>query len=135
MIACAAFLALLAVGANPRSAPTCALASPEVEDLIARKARELRYAEYCQFRRYEALSDVDGDGKDDFIVLFTVEGPDGGNDHVSFMAVFLSGSSSGRAIVVETGRRGVRDPVGIEARRGEVDLGSLEYRPHDPMCW
>jgi len=89
--------------------------------------------EYCQFRRYDALDDVDGDGKDDFLVLFTVEGPRGGNDHVSFLAAFLS-TRPDRPILVEAGRRGERDPFSIEARRGEVVLETREYLPRDPMC-
>jgi hypothetical protein len=66
-------------------------------------------------------------------VLFTLEGPRGGNDHVSFLAAFLSARPK-RPIVVEAGRRGERDAVSIEARRGEIVLETREYLPHDPMC-
>jgi len=113
--------------------PTCRTQSAELERLIADKARSLEMSEECQFRRYDALADVDGDGKDDFLALFTLEGPRGANDHVTFLAAFLSGAP-GRPIVVEAGRRGERDPVSIEARRGEITLEVLEYLPRDPMC-
>jgi hypothetical protein len=113
--------------------PTCRTQSAELELLIADKARSLEMSEECQFRRYDALADVDGDGKDDFLALFTLEGPRGANDHVTFLAAFLSGAP-GRPIVVEAGRRGERDPVSIEARRGEITLDVLEYLPGDPMC-
>ena len=126
-------LGAAAGAARPSAPPSCRTATPEVERLIAEKARALAMTEYCQFRRYDALDDVDGDGKDDFLVLFTVEGPSGGNDHVSFLAAFLS-TRPGRPILVETGRRGERDPVSIEARRGEVALETREYLPSDPMC-
>jgi hypothetical protein len=89
--------------------------------------------ESCQFRRYDALDDVDGDGKYDFIVLFTVEGPRGANDHVTFLAAFLSGEP-GSPIVVEAGRRGERDPIAINARPREISLDTLDYLPRDPMC-
>jgi hypothetical protein len=113
--------------------PSCVTQSAGLERLIAEKARELAMAESCQFRRYDALDDVDGDGKDDFIALFTLEGPRGANDHVTFLAVFLSGAPDS-PIVVEAGRRGDRDPVAIAARRGEISLDTLDYLPRDPMC-
>lgn len=113
--------------------PTCRTQSAELERLVAGKARSLEMSEECQFRRYDALDDVDGDGKDDFLALFTLEGPRSANDHVTYLAVFLSGAP-GRPIVVVAGRRGERDPVSIEARRGEIALDVLEYLPRDPMC-
>lgn len=116
-----------------RGVPTCRTQSAELEGLIADRARSLEMSEECQFRRYDAIHDVDGDGKDDFLALFTLEGPRGANDHVTYLAAFLSGSP-GRPVVVEAGRRGERDPVSIEARRGEIDLDVLEYLPRDPMC-
>jgi hypothetical protein len=101
--------------------------------VIAERAKELSMSEYCQFRRYNALDDVDGDGKEDFLVLFTLEGPDGGNHHESFLACFPSASGAA-ASVVEAGERGERDPVEIRVERGKIVLSTLEYRPHDPMC-
>jgi hypothetical protein len=124
---------LFAAAAAAAGVPTCRTQSVELEKLIAGKASSLAMTEACQFRRYDALDDVDGDGKDDFLVLFTVEGPRGANDHVTFLAAFLSGKP-GSPIVVEAGRRGERDPVAIEARRGEIRLGTLDYLPRDPMC-
>jgi len=136
--ACALLLAAAArssaAGPTARGeVPTCRTESAALERLIAEKARSLEMTELCQFRRYDALDDVDGDGKDDFLALFTLEGPRGGNDHVTYLAAFLSGAPD-RPIVVEAGRRGDRDPVSIEARRGQISLDVLEYLPRDPMC-
>jgi hypothetical protein len=136
-----AVLAASALGAGQTASPaagaggipTCVTQSAELERLIAGKAWALAMAESCQFRRYDALDDVDGDGKDDFIALFTLEGPRGANDHVTFLAVFLSAFPNS-PIVVEAGRRGERDPVAIGARRGEISLDTLDYLPRDPMC-
>lgn len=113
--------------------PSCRTASADLERVIAGRARSLAMEEHCQFRIYDTLDDVDGDGKDDFIAVFTVEGPGGGNDHVSFLALFRS-TSPGEPIVVEAGRRGVRDPEAVSARRGEITLETKEYLPGDAMC-
>ncbi|HET7453351.1 MAG TPA: hypothetical protein VFL12_11450 [Thermoanaerobaculia bacterium] len=129
MIGAAGFLLAAAASA----VPSCRTDSPAIERMIAGKARALSMTENCQFRRYDALDDVDGDGQDDLVLIFTLEGPDGANDHVSFLAAFLSGAPD-RPLVVEAGRRGRRDPVAIDARRGEIRLETLEYLPKDPMC-
>jgi hypothetical protein len=129
----AAMSAMLLAATAAGGVPTCRTQSVELETLIAGKARALAMTESCQFRRYDAIDDVDGDGKDDFLVLFTVEGPRGANDHITFLAAFLSGKP-GSPIVVEAGRRGERDPIAIDARRGEIGLDTLDYLPRDPMC-
>lgn len=112
----------------------CRLADARVEAAIAKKAASLDADEYCQFRHYEAMSDLDGDGKNDLVVLFAVE-PRGGNDHLGFMAVFLS-SDPGDAepLIAATGGRGERDAVSIDVRGRRIELGTLEYKPSDPMC-
>ena len=123
---------LVAAAAAAGDVPTCRTASPEVERLITAKARELSMAEYCRFRRYDALDDVDGDGRDDFLVLFTLEGPSGGNRHVSFLAFFPSGR--GRPSAARTGERGERDPIDVRVEHGKIVVATREYLPADPMC-
>lgn len=115
--------------------PTCRLQSPDVERLIQSKARALGGQEYCQYRLYSALSDVDGDGRDDFIVVFTVEGQHGGtNDHASFLAVFLSSRGPARPLLIEVGHRGERDPVSVEVDRRTIVLATREYLATDAAC-
>src|SRR5262245_47710284 len=89
------------------SVPTCTSASAELESLIKRKATELDGQEYCQFRMYDALSDLDGDAHPDFVVVFTIEGPTRGNRAVQFLAVFGSRPGS-TPMVSEVGRSGYR---------------------------
>jgi hypothetical protein len=125
---------LLLAGVPP--VPNCTLANQEVEAVIGRKAAELQGAEYCQFRRYNATDDLDGDGVDDLVVLFTVESVGGGgNGHVNFMAVFLSTRKPGQpSLLAETGRRGLRDPREISVRDHRIILKTAEYSPGDPLC-
>ncbi len=124
-------VALLVV---PQGAPSCRTADDRVERLIADKAKELGGEEYCQYRLYDALDDVDGDSKDDFIVVFTVEGPNGGNFHQSFMYVFLSSSKSPQPLLVKVGERGERDPEGVSGEQGKIVLMTREYLAKDPQC-
>lgn len=127
-------LAAAAMAAAAPNMPSCRLADARVEELIAAKAAELRGTEYCQFRVYDTIDDVDGDGIDDFLALFTVEGLDGGgNDHASFLLLLPSSAMHG-PILVQTGARGVRDPISIQVSRNRITLATREYRPSDPMC-
>ncbi|MGE5444047.1 MAG: hypothetical protein ACM3SR_05505 [Ignavibacteriales bacterium] len=116
------------------SPPGCKLESNLVESTIAQKVNELDGHEYCQFRHYDTLDDSDRDGTEDFIVLFTIEGAGGeGNNHIDFLSVFLS-SHHWKPITVQTGERGVRDPIEINVEDGKIVLKTLEYLPSDPQC-
>jgi hypothetical protein len=117
-----------------RIVPTCNVRNDLVESVIAAKAKELKGQEYCQFRHYQTLFDIDKDGNDDFIVLFTVEGVGGGsNNHYDFMSVFLSGRSW-QPITTRTGGKGERDPIRVDFRGGKIVLDTLVYLPSDPGC-
>lgn len=114
--------------------PTCNVRNELVESIIAAKAKELNGQEYCQFRHYQTLFDIDKDGTDDFIVLFTVEGiGGGGNNHYDFMTVFLSGRGW-QPITIRTGGRGERDPTGVDFKDGKIILDTLVFLPSDPLC-
>ena len=125
---------LIPIACVRTSVPTCNVRNELVESVIAAKAKELNGQEYCQFRHYQTLFDVDRDGKDDFIVLFTVEGVGGGgNNHHDFMAVFLS-RRGWKPIITRTGGRGERDPIRVHFRDGRIILDTLVYLPSDALC-
>src|SRR5215467_6230787 len=99
-------LAVVVLGSSPSAAPTCATSSRGVESLIAKKAADVGGQEYCQFRIYETHFDVDGDGREDFLVVFSIEGAHG-NDITQFLAVFPS-TTGWAPTLIEVGRRGTR---------------------------
>ena len=110
--------------------PSCVTADSRVEALIEAKRQELRGTEYCQSRMYETLSDFDGDRRDDFLVVFGIEGAEGNMGAVvQFVAVFASGSQW-RPVVTEVGRRGQRVIQSIVPGPGTaIRLAALEYGP------
>jgi hypothetical protein len=131
---CVFFIALSIASGATNSDPTCATQSKLVESTIAAVSKDLKGEEFCQFRHYQTFGDVDGDGTDDFIVLFSVEGMEGkGNSHYDFMSVFLSGRKW-QPITVKTGERGERDPISAEVRGRKIILETVVYRPSDAMC-
>ena len=122
---------MLAVGSA--HAPTCNTSDARVEAVIAAQVRELKGQERCQYRRYETLSDVDGDGHPDFVLVFAIEGMSGGNDVKQFLAL-LPSASQWTARVVECGARGTRLVETIEVKERAILLHTSEYRPGDAMC-
>jgi hypothetical protein len=114
--------------------PDCKLSDASVEGLIAAKVKELNASEYCQYRIYNNLDDVDGDSKEDFIVVFTADGVDGGtNDHIQFLALFATENSSA-PLIIQAGERGERDITAIQVEDRVIILKTLEYGKDDPMC-
>ena len=115
-------------------APSCTTADRRVEEAIVATQRELQGQELCQYRLYETLSDVDGDGVTDFFVVFTIEGAHGSaTNSIQFLGMFASGTGW-RPVVTEVGRRGTRVVQAIHVAAGAVELGTLEYASSDPMC-
>lgn len=122
-------IALLAAGATE---PTCRTSDRRVENVIAAKAKELGGSEYCQSRLYHTIDDIDGDDKDDFILVFTIEA--GGNNSTQHLAVFPS-SANWKAVVLKVGQGGERfiDDVDVDDD-GIIVLTTAEYQEGDPAC-
>lgn len=115
-------------------APTCKTADRRVEALIEAEVRKARGLEYCQARLYHTIDDLDGDGQEDFVLVFGVEAAAGGNNFVQYLAVFPS-ASQWAPTVAKVGQRGDRliDGIEVDADRILVLLTS-EYEPGDAMC-
>ena len=93
-------------------APSCTTADRRVEEAIVATQRELQGQALCQYRLYETLSDVDGDGVTDFFVVFTIEGAHGSaTNSIQFLGMFASGTGW-RPVVTEVGRRGTESRPG-----------------------
>jgi hypothetical protein len=126
-------LMALSVAGGAPGAPTCKTADPRIETLIASYARKTNSNEYCQTRLYHTIDDLDGDGRDDFVLVFTLE-LKAGNYSAQYLAVFPS-AAAWKPIVLKVGERGERfiDQIDVEEGRTLV-LTTEEYEEDDPMC-
>jgi hypothetical protein len=116
--------------------PDCRLKDDRLEQLIAEKARQLQGNEYCQFRRYNTIDDIDEDGKDDFIVAYAVEGVHRSMNHfLQFMLVFLSSRPNARPLEIQVGERLKRSVDDIARVQGKkIILNNRVWRRDDADC-
>lgn len=110
---------------------------------IKQHAKKIRGVHYCESRS-AVKADVDGDGTDDLVVSYSIEGPcykekklrqgTCGNYHEEFLSVFLQ--KNGKYIepaVVKVGGRGERMVEDFKVEGNKIILKTLEYH-EDPMC-
>ena len=125
----------IAVSVSLLQAPTCRTASARVEAVVDAKVRELKGTELCQFRLYHHIHDLDGDGRDDFLMVFSVEGIHGSANATRQFLVAFPSRNSWRPSVVEVGRRGVRVVLALDVSAGgDVVLTTAERNDGDALC-
>lgn len=118
------------------AAPNCQLKDERVERAIASVATELRGKEYCQFRHYLSLDDIDSDGKADFLVTFNVEGTGegSGNDGVAYLMAFITSRTGKAPMRLEIGARGTRLPDAVWFDGRTVLVGFVRWLDSDARC-
>ena len=92
--------------------------------MIEAKVKETAGSEYCQARLYHTIDDLDGDGREDFVLVFSVEAAAGGNDSVQYLAVFPS-ATQWAPVIVKVGQRGERYIDNIEVDAGDPSAVAL----------
>jgi major membrane immunogen (membrane-anchored lipoprotein) len=110
----------------------CQSAQMTLAQYVEKQAQHSNGKEYSQFRNY-AYGDIDGDGKEDAAVVYTLEGIRGGNDWLRFLAVKLS-SENGRIIFKQVGDKDIRSVVSIKIANGKIVASTLEYASNDASC-
>jgi len=113
--------------------PTCKAADRRVEAVIEAKVRATGGTEYCQERLYHTVDDLDGDDRDDFVVVFSID-TSAGDDLAQYLAVFPS-ATQWKPLVLKVGQRGERyvDEIQVDDDHRLVLLTS-EFEPGDAAC-
>jgi hypothetical protein len=107
---------------------------PDIERFIRDQARKMAGVEYKEARQL-ARGDLNGDGKEDVAVLYTLEGFYGTNAYRQYLAVFTSGRSGLRGPPrQEVGGKGWRDVDSLTMVNGSIQLNTREYAGSDPSC-
>ncbi len=94
-----------------QSVLNCSLKSQRVEKDIKAVTRQLQGQEYCLFRRYDSIDDIDGDGKEDFAAI-------------------------SEAVAITGGRRRKKRSVDAIARvdKNQIITSVSIWKEGDPLC-
>ena len=126
--------AACALGCAAGAVAAGGVADPAIDRWIASHARKLRGAEHAA-ARYAVRGDVDGDGRSDVAVLYTLLGAGQGGNALRYLAVFRRGPRlleyRAHALV---GGGGLREVNRVTILRRVIEIEALEYRPGDAAC-
>jgi hypothetical protein len=132
---------MLSAGSVQQSS-TCVTLPKQIEAALLKHTTSMRAAEYCEIRKV-ARGDVNGDGREDFAIAYSLEGPcntrEGrksspgtcGNVALQFFAMFIATPSGFRML----GPNPLEPAVERATITGSaVILDTLDWTPTDPHC-
>jgi hypothetical protein len=105
-----------------------------IDAFIAKEARRLWGEEYREARKV-ASGDLTHDGVAETVVLYTIEGQNGSNNYVQYLAVFAAGKGGAVAIThTEVGGKSNRSIEDVSVVANAIQLTTLNYGPRDASC-
>jgi hypothetical protein len=123
------FVSPLAVLAQANAAETAT-----IDKYISAQATREHGEEYPDARKVVA-GDLNNDGQSDVIVLYTIEGQNGSNNHVQYLAAFLRKKAQLVAAArASVGGKNYRDVELESIEKGKILLSTLNYARKDPSC-
>lgn len=135
-------LFVLIIFVQPCFAEECEPLPQKAEKYIKAFEKKVRGAEYCRFRDI-AHGDINGDGVEDLVVVFNVEGACNkekgrapgacGNHHETYLKAFL-GKELKEIPTIEIGGRGMRLISSVKVIKDAVEVETLTYGEQDAMC-
>lgn len=86
-------------------------------------------------KRLGCEGDLNGDGKPDTVVVYTIEGVGGGNDWTQYATVLTATPQGyGATLPKEVGGKSLRAIDGCSVNGGILELALKEYAPTDASC-
>jgi hypothetical protein len=79
--------------------------------------------------------DLNHDGMADTAILYTIEGQNGSNNYIQYLAVFL-GTKKGLVYAANqaVGGKNYREAELVSITNGLINLNTVDYAPQDPSC-
>ncbi len=105
-----------------------------IDTFISAQATREHGEEYAEARKVVS-GDLNGDGVAETVVLYTIEGQNGSNNHTQYLAVF---TRANRQLVPLTqtsvGSKTFRDAALDSISNGLINLTTMGYAKNDPAC-
>ena len=105
-----------------------------IDKFISAQATKLAGSEYEDARKV-VTGDLNHDGVPDTAVLYTIEGMNGSNNYIQYLAVFLQ-TKKGLVYAAHqpVGGKNHRDVDLTSISNGLINLNTVNYAPKDPSC-
>jgi hypothetical protein len=105
-----------------------------VDNFIARQAKRERGEEYREARKV-VVGDLTHDGEPETVVLYTIEGQDGSNLYLQYLAVFVRRKGKLSPLTHEIiGGKSARAVELSSIENNAILLDTLNYGPKDASC-
>lgn len=131
---CFALLAGLMILGAGDSTYSQTTAKSVVDRFISKQADEAEGEEYRNARRI-VRGDLNRDSKPDLVVLYTLEGFNGGNNYAQYLAVFLGNGKVFRYSTSEVvGGKLFRNLIFKSFAGGRINFDTKEFRDTDGTC-
>jgi len=105
-----------------------------ITDFLARQEEKEGATEYGEAREI-ARGDLNGDGREDAVVLYSLEGFDGSNLYLQYLAVFVNHGGGLRYVTHRiVGGKGKRSMALEGISGGKILMKTEGYRPGDASC-
>jgi len=105
-----------------------------IDKFISNQATRERGEEYPDARKV-VTGDLNGDGTPETVVLYTIEGQNGTNNHIQYLAVFER--VNGQLVHMTHVDVGSKSNRGVEldsVTNGMINLTTMRFGPNDPAC-
>ena len=105
-----------------------------IDAYIAQQAKRERGEEYREARKV-LTGDLTHDGEPETVVLYTIEGQNGSNLHIQYLAVFVR--KQGKLSVLthaDVGGKNARSVELTAIENNSILLDTLSYGPNDGSC-
>jgi len=105
-----------------------------IDSFITKQAKKEKAVEYKDARTI-MRGDLNGDGKEDVVALYTLESFKGTNLYLQYLAIFIKDSGNLRRVnhqIVGGKNRRVAELKSVI--NGEIHLDTQEYLPKDASC-
>jgi hypothetical protein len=128
---------LIAFGLIWTSPPALAQSQTDksiINSFITRQAKRERATEYQEARSI-IKGDLNADGAEDAVVLYTLEGQGGSNQYVQYLAIFIDRKERLAYVTHQVvGGKNRRSIDAVSIKDGKINLQTLEYLPNDASC-
>jgi len=105
-----------------------------IESFISNQATREHGEEYPDARKV-VTGDLNGDGTPETVVLYTIEGQNGTNNHIQYLAVFKRVNGQLLHVThVAAGSKLDRDVELDSVTNGMINLTTMRFAKNDPAC-